>query len=46
MNDAFTLKRILLMDMHVTEEGQFSFSAQDENGWTLSPDETGVFLIF
>jgi SNF2 family DNA or RNA helicase len=46
MNDAFTLKRILLMDMHVTEEGQFSLSAQDENGWTLSPDELVSFLFF
>ena len=46
MNDTFTLKRLLRMDMHVTEDGQFSISAQDKNGWTLSPDELVSFLFF
>ncbi|MFC5589144.1 DEAD/DEAH box helicase [Sporosarcina soli] len=46
MNEQFTLKRTLQLDIERTEEGQFTLLAKDEHDFTLAPDELASYLFF
>ncbi|WP_342513143.1 DEAD/DEAH box helicase [Sporosarcina sp. FSL K6-1522] len=46
MTATFTLNRLFRLGIHLTEDGTFSITAQDDKGHTVDPDLLVSFLFF